>query len=327
MCLDHPRKNIELAQSSELRSLLFLLSEQLLPQWCNQRLTANDTTALNLMHNLVFLFAYKTSQVFQARVIHQIVDQNWDLKGFKCTLVRIFQTINLGGLENMKEIEKSLEKLINGQNLQSTACIKAIGQYLRNSKKSYSEDDLQNPIKTYQTTFDFLQYDIERYRSQGIKYECFQILHPWAYDLDAVDMKYIVNNNLEPQISDSLKASVDAQIFWLSFFKPQLSCSADEFFEGIRQLAEISNLQGYYASHVKQYEEEMVRSNYVISTEEHAQTICTIVDTLISQAKVNPLRQQFKVYPGDFNVNTFNKEQLQTFRISNAPSFSDSDLF
>jgi hypothetical protein len=59
-------------------------------------------------------------------------------------------------------------------------------------------------------------------------------LHPWAYDLDAVDMKYIVNNNLEGQICELLKNNVDAQIFWLSYFKPQLSCSADEFFEAIR---------------------------------------------------------------------------------------------
>lgn len=150
-----------------------MLSEQLLPTYCRERLTANDTTALNTLHNLVFLFAYKTSQVFQARVIHQIVDQNWDLKGFKCTLVRIYQTIGLATFENIKEVEKQLDKLINGQNLQSTACIKAIGQYLRNKKKSYTVDDLQNPVKTYQTTFDFLNYDIERYRSQDIKHECF----------------------------------------------------------------------------------------------------------------------------------------------------------
>jgi len=48
--------------------------------------------------------------------------------------------------------------------LQSTSCIKAIGSFLRNHKKKYDEDDLSNPIKTYQTTFSHLQYDIERYR-------------------------------------------------------------------------------------------------------------------------------------------------------------------
>lgn len=81
------------------------------------------------------------------------MDQNWDLKGFKNTLVRIYQTLNLAAMDNLKELEKQLDKLINSQNLQSTACIKAIGQFLRNTKKSYDQDDLHNPIKTYQTTF------------------------------------------------------------------------------------------------------------------------------------------------------------------------------
>jgi len=100
-----------------------------------------------------------------------------------------------------------------------------------------------------------LKDDIERYREQNIKHECFQVLHPWAYDLDAVDMKYIVNNNLEAQICELLKNDVDAQIFWLSYFKPQLSCSADEFCEAIRQVAEINNIQpGYYASKYEEFE-------------------------------------------------------------------------
>ena len=134
--------------------------------------------------------------------------------------------------------------------MQSTSCIKAIGGFLRNHKKTITEDDLSNPIKTYGTSFEFLKYDIERYRQQGIKHECFQVLHPWAYDLDAVDIKYIVNNNLEGQICSALSGSENAQLFWLSFFKPQLSCSADEFFEGVRQLAELSDMPTYFASGV-----------------------------------------------------------------------------
>ena len=76
-----------------------------------------DTTKLNNMHNLVFLFAYKTNQVFQARVIHQIIDQNWDLKGFKCTLSRIAQHLNMGNQQQLGALEKWLEKQINVQNL------------------------------------------------------------------------------------------------------------------------------------------------------------------------------------------------------------------
>ena len=69
--------------------------------------------------------------------------------------------------------------------MQSSACCKAIGSFLRKNKSidDYA-DDLSNPIKTYQTTFEFLKHDIERYREQKIKYQCFQVLHPWAYDLD-----------------------------------------------------------------------------------------------------------------------------------------------
>jgi hypothetical protein len=31
----------------------------------------------------MYLLAAKTQQVFFSRVIHTIIDQNWDLKGFK----------------------------------------------------------------------------------------------------------------------------------------------------------------------------------------------------------------------------------------------------
>lgn len=35
------------------------------------------------MQNLCYLFAQKTQQVFNSRIIHTCIDQNWDLKGFK----------------------------------------------------------------------------------------------------------------------------------------------------------------------------------------------------------------------------------------------------
>ena len=53
-----------------------------------------------------------------------------------------------------------------------------------------------------------------------MNHECFQVLHPWAYELDNVDFKYIVNNNLAKDINSALESSLDAQVFWLSFFKP-----------------------------------------------------------------------------------------------------------
>jgi hypothetical protein len=43
----------------------------------------------------MYLFTYKVHQVFEARVIHQIIDQNWDMKGFKAVLIRILDLINV----------------------------------------------------------------------------------------------------------------------------------------------------------------------------------------------------------------------------------------
>jgi hypothetical protein len=72
-----------------------------------------DAKAINDMHNLVYLFAYKTHQVFQARVIHQIIDQNWDLKGYRAVLNRVLETMKLEALPATVKLDKYLEKLIN----------------------------------------------------------------------------------------------------------------------------------------------------------------------------------------------------------------------
>jgi hypothetical protein len=133
--------------------------------------------------------------------------------------MRILETLEVNAKAGGVSLGNHLDKLLASQNLQSTSCIKAIGSFLRNHKKAIVEDDLSNPIKTYQTSFDFIKEDIERFRTQNMNHECFQVLHPWAYELDSVDFKYIVNNSLTRDICASLK-NVDAQVFWLSFFKP-----------------------------------------------------------------------------------------------------------
>lgn len=193
------------------------------------------------MHNLMYLFAYKTHQIFFSRVIHAIIDQNWDLKGFKQIFMRILQMLDVNTNQTGTSLEKHLDKLLASQNLQSTSCIKAIGSFLRNRKKEVDEDDLSNPIKTYQTDFAFIKEDIERFRSQNMSHECFQVLHPWAYELDSVDFKYIVNNNLAADIVAALP-DLDSQVFWLTFFKSQKATASDEFFEAIRQLCEINKI-------------------------------------------------------------------------------------
>ena len=160
--------------------------------------------------------------------------------------MRVLEVMGLQNTPASVKLDKYLEKMINSQNLQSASCIKAIGSFLRKNKPIV-EDDLHNPIKTYQTTFEFLKEDIERYRDQKIKHQCFQVLHPWAYDLNTVDMRYIVNTNLEAQICQLLAPSIDAQIFWLSYFKPQLSCPGDELIEALREVAESVGLGEYHA--------------------------------------------------------------------------------
>jgi hypothetical protein len=103
-----------------------------------------------------------------------------------------------------------------------------------------------------------------KFRAQKMPHECFTVLHPWAYELDLVDFKYVLNNNLRPKIIALLKGSEITQIFWLTFFKTQLSCAADEFFEAIRQLCEMNHLQGYWEKVSENYEEIMIRNYYVI---------------------------------------------------------------
>ena len=100
---------------------------------------------------------------------------------------------------NICGVTAAIDSEIN-QNLQSQSCIKDIGSFIRNPKKNINEDDLANPISTYETDFEFIKEDLVKYRDQKIKHECFSVLHPWAYDLDQVDFKYIMNNDLSAKV-------------------------------------------------------------------------------------------------------------------------------
>ena len=132
-----------------------VLSEQLLPQFLSEKI--NDYEEINNMHNLCYLLAMKTQQVFNSRIIHTCIDQNWDLKGFKQVLVRILRML---GCSDYDEVTSLLDFTIKTQNLQSSSCIKAIGSFIRNSKKPINEDDLGNPVDTYETQFEFLKANI-----------------------------------------------------------------------------------------------------------------------------------------------------------------------
>lgn len=137
--------------------------------------------------------------------------------------------------------------------MQSSSCIKAIGSFVRNPKKQINADDLANSISTYETTFEFIKEDIEKYRAQRIKHECFSVLHPWAYDLDLVDFKYIINNDITPKIVKALK-SQEAQSFWLSNFKCQSSVSADDFFGALSEVCQINKIGDAFNARLAQYQ-------------------------------------------------------------------------
>ena len=126
--------------------------------------------------------------------------------------------------------------------------------------KEFDEDELINPTKVFQTDLEFITDDIERVRAHGLNHECFQIVHPWIYDLNQVDLKFNVKNNLSKFICDNLEGEknekgkmvsydncIDAKVFWLTYFKSQKACSADEFFQCLKELCEINKLQDWAA--------------------------------------------------------------------------------
>jgi hypothetical protein len=144
----------------QLTSTVQLLGEQLLPKFCAQN--RDNHERINTVHNLMFLLAHKAQQVFTSHIIHTCIDQNWDLKGLKQVLVRLLKELGITGIDALTSL---LDTQIKNQNLQSSSCIKAIGSFVRNPKKVINADDLANSISTYETTYEFIKEDIEKYRA------------------------------------------------------------------------------------------------------------------------------------------------------------------
>jgi len=270
------RKNKQLGKT--LESTIAYLFEQLLPFFISKNLSSPES--INEMHNLVFLLAHKSQQVFTSHVIHTAIDQNWDMKGLKQVLVRILKKLGADGFEALVQ---TLDSQIKNQNLQSSSCIKAINSFVRNPRKVINQDDLANSISTYETDFEFIKEDIEKYRSQRIKYECFSVLHPWAYDLDQVDFKYIINNNISDKVMTALP-SLNARVFWLSNFKCQTSVSADDFFQALRETWEFSmQAQSFHAA-TPMYNQAAAQNDYVFSITANHQEIADFIEEAASSS-------------------------------------------
>lgn len=297
LCMLGAKKNRKLA--ANLKPTIDLLAEQLLPKFLADNI--NNYEEVNLVQNLCYLLAMKTQQVFNSRIIHTCIDQNWDLKGFKQVLVRVLKKI---GADSFDDVTHQLDFAIKTQNLQSSSCIKAIGSFIRNSKKSINKDDLANPVETYETDFEFLQQDIQQFRNQRIKHECFSVLHPWAYDLDKVDFKYIMNNDLTNKIVQALP-SQNPQVFWLTFFKSQAAVSADDFFGAIRELCQLNQVPEHYEQNLLNYQQAAINADYVFSLSEHSQEISTLVQNVVTvglRKGYNALQDQVKTYQGEYDL-------------------------
>jgi hypothetical protein len=125
-----------------------------------------------------------------------------------------------------------------------------------------------------------------KYRAQGINHQCFSVLHPWAYDLDKVDFKYIMNNDLTGKICEHLKVQ-NAQVFWLTFFKSQAAVSADDFFSALRELAHLNKVPQFFTASLPAYQAEAQNSDYLISITANAKEIIEYVQQVVDAGHVN----------------------------------------
>jgi hypothetical protein len=163
LVMKHALKNAKLAQNDHIMALIELLAEHVVPQYCIQNL--NKCEKLNLMHSLVYLLASKAQSVFTSGVVRTCIDQNWDLKGFKSVLLRILKEVGLNHESDYSKLKDFFDKMIQSQNLQSQSCIKAVSQFLKNPNRVIEEDDLKNPVISFQSSYEFVKADVDRYRA------------------------------------------------------------------------------------------------------------------------------------------------------------------
>lgn len=88
-----------------------------------------------------------------------------------------------------------------------------------------------------------------------------------------------------------------------------MTCAADEFFEAVRQLAEMSGMPDYYANHYQEFDMLMAECEYVMSVSQNHEVICKVVSDLMNEIQqrvgMNTLKHQYKLYKGPFNAGAF----------------------
>ena len=70
--------------------------------------------------------------------------------------------------------------------------------------------ELIKAMKVFQTGFEFLNDDIERFREQQIPPDCFSMLHTWDYNLDSIDLALMQKFDMANSICEDLELSFDA---------------------------------------------------------------------------------------------------------------------
>lgn len=103
-----------------------------------------------------------------------------------------------------------------------------------------------------------------------------------------------------------------------------MSCAADEFFEAIRQLAEMSGLPDFYANHYEEFNMLMADCKYVMSAIENHEIISSVVGNLVNEIQsnigMNFLRNQFKLYEGPFTPSSFCEDPQ--FKVETMPEIN-----
>lgn len=137
--------------------------------------------------------------------------------------------------------------------------------------------------------------------------QCFEVVHPWAYDMTHVDLKYCFRKDLAGEIYEALHSQgIQSTIFWMTFFKGQKACTSDQFYEAIRQMCEIDNLPKFLDSNMLGFGRQMEINGHVVSLENDADLINEIVDKFVresvSQNKYCCLINQLKLYEGEFKA-------------------------
>ena len=118
----------------------------------------------------------------------------------------------------------------------------------------------------------------------------------------------------------------DAVVFWLTFFKAQLSCTADEFFNAIKETCELNLIPHFFEENLNQYKREMLNFEGVISLKQQNSFIKECVKSVVNAATkstgFNALRDQVRTRQGRREpTELVNESKIKVLNVEDEPSF------